>query len=82
MPDEITDFERQADELAEALSASADTELDLEAPEADAVEQHIELFEHRYEPTAGPTAGPDIEADPADVAEQRRVVDLDEDDYR
>lgn len=54
-------------------------EYDLETPEADAVEQHREVSRHRDEPLAVRQLG---EADPADAAEQRRVVDLDEDDYR
>jgi hypothetical protein len=57
-----------------------DTELDLEAPEADVIEQHIDLLRHRDVPI---TERP-IEADPADAADQHRVVRLDEeeDDHR
>ncbi|MFH9421523.1 hypothetical protein [Streptomyces sp. NPDC017529] len=55
------------------------TEFDVEAPEADAAEQHTDLAQRRDEPLTG--ADPDA-ADEADRAEQARVVDLDEDDYR
>ncbi len=52
--------------------------LDPEAPVADAVEQHTELREHDDRlPTAAP-----YDVEPADLLEQERVVDLDEDDYR
>ncbi|OII63888.1 hypothetical protein BJP40_22425 [Streptomyces sp. CC53] len=53
--------------------------LDDEAPEADAAEQHTELRQHQDEPLTGidPAA-----ANEADAVEQRRVVALDEDDYR
>ncbi|HEY5836079.1 hypothetical protein [Streptomyces sp.] len=82
MSDHIADFEREADELDEAAQTSQDADLDIEAPEADAAEQHIELLQHRDEPITERPADPIGEADPADTAEQRRVVDLDEDDYR
>jgi hypothetical protein len=58
--------------------APTDAELAAETPEADAAEQHTELLQYRDVPI---TERPP-EADPADVAEQRRVVKLDEDDYR
>ncbi|MGP4050747.1 hypothetical protein [Streptomyces sp. 2A115] len=66
----------------EALADSEDTqdaEFDVEAPEADAAEQHAELTPHRDEPLTG--VNPD-RANEADLAEQARVVELDEDDYR
>ncbi|MFD4629582.1 hypothetical protein ACFVYR_06310 [Streptomyces sp. NPDC058284] len=52
---------------------------DVEAPEADAAEQQADLTPSRDDPLE--------EADPAvasegDLAEQARVVNLDEDDYR
>ncbi|MFI6641433.1 hypothetical protein [Streptomyces sp. NPDC050504] len=69
------------DEYAEYAEGADGTvaELDAETPEADAVEQHAELQPHHDDPVVGydPAA-----ADVADVAEQARVVDLDEDDYR
>lgn len=54
-------------------------EYDIEAPQEDAAEQHLELLQHRDEPLTGRELA---EADPADAAEQRRVVEQDEDDYR
>jgi hypothetical protein len=53
-------------------------ELDIEAPEADAVEQHLDVRQQHDLPVTGRSE----EADPADAAEQSRVVELDEDDYR
>ncbi|WP_067178824.1 hypothetical protein [Microtetraspora niveoalba] len=54
-------------------------DLSIEAPEADAVEQH-----QRMQPS-DETRWPDqvpIEADPADTTDQERVVEHDEEDYR
>ncbi|WP_067537220.1 hypothetical protein [Nocardia crassostreae] len=50
-----------------------DGELDGASPEADGAEQHTELGQGSFDPAA---------ANVADMAEQARVVDLDEDDYR
>lgn len=96
MSDDTAGFEREADEadrldgiaeIADGIDeidaqSSLDADLDLETPEADAAEQRIELLQHRDEPIIERPAGQVGEADPADIAEQRRVVDLDEDDYR
>ena len=51
-----------------------------EVPEADALEQRTDAVQP--EPDEEPEAEPDVEADPADVAEQSRSVDLDDDEYR
>ncbi|SDG92533.1 hypothetical protein SAMN05421505_109136 [Sinosporangium album] len=51
----------------------------VEAPEADTVEQHRNLREDSGD---WPPPGVPLEADPADAADQARVVDVDEDDYR
>ncbi|GGX90451.1 hypothetical protein [Streptomyces hiroshimensis] len=69
-PDTFEDFDEEDADV---------TEFDAEAPEADAAEQHADLAQHRDDPLAllDPAA-----ANVADVAEQARVVDLDEDDYR
>ncbi|MFC7592811.1 hypothetical protein ACFQYP_60690 [Nonomuraea antimicrobica] len=53
-------------------------ELSIETPEADAAEQHRELLQsvgrlRRELP---------LDVDPADGADQDRVVDLDDEDYR
>jgi hypothetical protein len=50
-----------------------------EAPPEDAAEQHADLLSQRDVPITGRE---DIEADPADAAEQARVVELNEDEYR
>ncbi|MFE5736491.1 hypothetical protein [Streptomyces celluloflavus] len=55
------------------------TEFDVEAPEADAAEQHADLSPHRDEALTG--TDPDS-ANEADRAEQSRVVELNEDEYR
>lgn len=74
MPVDPTDPDTFEDE------AEADvTEIDVEAPEADAAEQHADIAPHRDDPMSD--AHPD-EANEADRAEQARVVELDEDDYR
>ncbi|OAR24686.1 hypothetical protein A8W25_20170 [Streptomyces sp. ERV7] len=54
-------------------------ELDEETPEADAAEQHTDVRQDHDEPLTH--VDPDA-ANVADVAEQARVVSLDEDDYR
>ncbi|MEU7181866.1 hypothetical protein ACWIG3_25190 [Streptomyces celluloflavus] len=54
-------------------------EFDVEAPEADAAEQHADLAPHRDEALTG--TDPDS-ANEADRAEQSRVVELNEDEYR
>ncbi len=69
-PDELDDVVEPADSPDAA-------EFDIEAPEADAVEQHrsVRTGEERRERIP-------FDVDPADAAEQDRVVELDEDDYR
>jgi hypothetical protein len=51
---------------------------DIEAPEADAVEQGAEVVPNGDEQVAEIPLG----VDPADAVEQRRTVGGDEDDYR
>lgn len=51
----------------------------LEAAEADAAEQHAELLRQRHEPITDRGLA---EVDPADAAEQSRVVEVNEDEYR
>ncbi|MDP9445298.1 MAG: hypothetical protein M3P83_13460 [Actinomycetota bacterium] len=54
-------------------------ELDLEAPEPDALEQHTGAGRTD---TVTRRASVPLEADPADTAEQDQVVPEDDDDYR
>nr|WP_037573101.1 hypothetical protein [Phaeacidiphilus oryzae] len=69
---------------AEPQAAPDNAELDIEAPEADTAEQRHDVAEDENGDSAlpDPGAGSPIEADPYDAAEQRRVVQIDEDDYR
>ncbi|MEU4576800.1 hypothetical protein ACBI99_29205 [Nonomuraea sp. ATR24] len=55
-----------------------DEERPLEAPEADAVEQRRRLSEDESRPRREVP----FDVDPADAADQDRVVELDDDDYR
>ena len=78
-------------ELATSVSArnserevSRLSEMDMEAPEGDAIEQHQELFDDNDEENAvgtGPRRVP-FDVDEADAAEQERSVGFDDDDYR
>ncbi|MEU0007515.1 hypothetical protein ABZ079_25355 [Streptomyces sp. NPDC006314] len=63
----------------EDLEADAVPEIDVEAPEVDAAEQHADIAPDRDDPLTG--VDPD-RANVADLVEQTRVVSLDEDDYR
>jgi hypothetical protein len=63
----------------ETFESEDATELDVEAPEGDAAEQHTAVAPDRDEPMSGEDKD---RADEADLAEQARVVSLDEDDYR
>jgi hypothetical protein len=58
---------------------SLSIDIDEETPDADAAEQHAEWQQHHDDPLSriDPAAAND-----ADAAEQARVVELDEDDYR
>ncbi|MFF7235628.1 hypothetical protein [Streptomyces collinus] len=63
----------------EDLNADDPSEIDVEAPEVDAAEQHADLAPDRDDPLTG--VDPD-RGDEADLIEQARVVALDEEDYR
>jgi hypothetical protein len=52
--------------------------MDIEAPEADSVEQHRPLRETGDEPARTTP----LDVDEADAADQSRVIELDEDEYR
>lgn len=54
-------------------------ETDVETPEADAAEQHTDLAPRR---DASPPGSDPDSADEGDRAEQARVVELNEDEYR
>jgi hypothetical protein len=54
---------------------------DPEVPEEDALEQRLDPVADEDGDEPDPEAL-DVEADPADVAEQSRSVDLDDDEYR
>ncbi|WP_043265995.1 hypothetical protein [Streptomyces sp. CT34] len=69
-----TDPDTFEDESSTAPSAA----FDVEAPEADAAEQHTDLAPQRDETVSGQ----DFSANEADRAEQARVVELNEDEYR
>ncbi|MFF7731022.1 hypothetical protein [Streptomyces sp. NPDC008001] len=69
-PDTFEDFDEEDADV---------TEFDTEAPEADAAEQHADLAPQHDDPLTALDPGA---ANVADLAEQARVVDLDEDDYR
>ena len=58
------------------------TELDgdVEVPEEDALEQRTDAVEHAAD--SDPRERDSAEADEADVAEQSRAVDVDDDEYR
>ncbi|OIJ98219.1 hypothetical protein [Streptomyces monashensis] len=59
---------------------SETAELDVEAPEGDAAEQHADLAPDSDDPLTD--VDPDRAANVADQLEQAHVVRLDEDDYR
>ncbi|MEG8280709.1 hypothetical protein [Streptomyces sp. AHA2] len=66
-------------ETFEAEEASQAPEFDVEAPEVDAAEQHADIAPDRDDPL---TVVDPERANEADMAEQARIVSLDEDDYR
>ncbi|KPC66831.1 hypothetical protein [Streptomyces chattanoogensis] len=59
--------------------ANAMTEIDVEAPVNDAAEQHAEVSPQHDDPMTGVDPGV---ANEADLVEQARVVELNEDEYR
>ncbi|MEU5308588.1 hypothetical protein [Streptomyces sp. NPDC021562] len=63
----------------EDLEAEDTPEIDVEAPEGDAAEQHTDLAPSHDDPL---TAVDPDRANEADLVEQTRVVSHDEDDYR
>ncbi|MDQ0599100.1 hypothetical protein QF037_003445 [Streptomyces canus] len=59
--------------------SGGDVELDVEAPEGDAAEQQTAVSQDRDDPLTDVDTG---QADEADLIEQARVVQIDEEDYR
>ncbi|MEU5886285.1 hypothetical protein ABZ835_05545 [Streptomyces sp. NPDC047461] len=59
--------------------SDGDVELDVEAPEGDAAEQQTAVSQNRDDPLTDVDTG---QADEADLIEQARVVQIDEEDYR
>ena len=57
-----------------------DLDRDVEVPEEDALEQQADAVEHATD--SDPRERDAAEADEADVAEQSRAVDVDDDEYR
>jgi hypothetical protein len=67
------------DQFDEEEERPAAERFGVEAPVADAAEQRADVLPRRDAPLLGPESP---EVNPADAAEQARVVELDEDDYR
>jgi hypothetical protein len=76
--EEITDPEDNRDHEDYEAEDGA-TEVAVEAPEGDAAEQHTDVTPQHDVPLTGENTD---RASEADLAEQARVVKLDEDDYR
>ncbi|KUN83012.1 hypothetical protein AQJ66_20785 [Streptomyces bungoensis] len=72
-------FDPTEPDKAEDLVQEETPEIDVEAPEGDAVEQHADLAQDQDDPLT--EVDPD-QGNEADLVEQARVVSLDEDDYR
>ncbi|MBC9726388.1 hypothetical protein [Streptomyces sp. TRM68367] len=66
-------------ETFEDEDAQEAQEIAVEAPEVDAAEQHADLAQQRDDRLTGEDQD---RANEADLAEQARVISLDEDDYR
>ncbi len=58
------------------------SELDMETPEGDAIEQHQEVIADETETETGARREIPFDVDEADAAEQQRAVGFDDDDYR
>ena len=74
----MSERDLHADGSIETPGDREEAAMDIEAPEADTVEQHRPLGESGDEP---PRTTP-LDVDEADAADQSRVIELDEDEYR
>jgi hypothetical protein len=73
----VSELDMHADDSVDKPEDREDM-MDIEAPEADSAEQRATLGEASDEPVHSAP----FEVNEADAAEQSRVVELDEDDYR
>ena len=74
----MSEMDLHSDDRVQGPATSEESTLDIEAPEADAVEQHTPIRDAEN----GAAASVPLETNESDAADQRRVVELDEDDYR
>lgn len=74
----MSDMDVYAADVEPAPASEEDVTDNIEAPEADTVEQHTSVGGEPDERFGGVP----FDVDEGDAAEQRRVVELDEDDYR
>ncbi|MFD8716509.1 hypothetical protein ACFV2H_00400 [Streptomyces sp. NPDC059629] len=72
-------YEPTDPDVLDDLKAEDAPEIDVEAPEGDAAEQHTDIAPSHDDPLT--EVDPD-RANEADLIEQARVVSIDEDDYR
>ncbi|AKH84660.1 hypothetical protein AA958_23385 [Streptomyces sp. CNQ-509] len=79
-PQDSDTFDEPARRTGRRGRADEPAERDAETPEADAAEQRAEVDQRDEDVTPGERGGD--EANPADAAEQARVVEQDEDEYR
>jgi hypothetical protein len=73
----MSEMDIRPEHLDDELDRVEATDLDIEAPEADAVEQRLPVQSSDEHHDSVP-----LEVDPADAFEQNRIVELDDDDYR
>ncbi|MFE6161462.1 hypothetical protein ACFQ7F_21410 [Streptomyces sp. NPDC056486] len=69
----------QAEEATDTTAIGHINDISTETPEADAAEQHTDLAPSQDDSLEGADTAA---ANEADLAEQARVVSIDEDDYR
>ena len=74
----MSEMDLHSDDRGQDPVTAEESALDIEAPEEDAVEQHTPVQNSEN----GDASSVPLESNEADAADQRRVVELDEDDYR